>query len=296
MARSSRVHHAPVDVIAALSQPLAHTATLMPGTAQLLIGGANLEAAEGTAAIDVDFLEERGNDVRVGVRLTNASIAIWTPRSRLLVELAHDVELEDGLVLHAGARVARLAHEGQRTKVRYIGAVEVEGWVADNTLVDRGAPHRTRAGTPQGRRKLMVHPGATIRSETQWSGKVLAVVSNSYFIDEVQELESPWREVIYDDSDVLVHGFLSLQEPPSRTYRKREPEPAPQTPPTTTLPDHTCLYASGEQVGFLTGAQQVSVTSGSQIGWLTITLDTPWGPIELAGKGATESTLETCGT
>ena len=31
-------------------------------------------------------------------------------------------------------------------------------------------------------------------------------------------------------------------------------------------------------------------------GQITITLDTPWGPIELAGKGATESTLETCGT
>jgi hypothetical protein len=295
MSRSAVVHRAPIDVIVELEKPLSLTATLEPGAAQLQIGGESLDAPEGTAPIEVDVLEERGNDVRVGVRLMTASFAIWTSRARLLVELRGDVVIDEGVTLHAGARVHRLAHEGQRTKVRYVGAVEVEGWVPDKLLVDRGAPHRTQVGPPAARKKLMVHPGAVIHSQPQWAAQQRAVVSHSYFIDEVEELDAPWRDVVYEDSDVSVRGFLSTQEPPGRTHRRPEPEPMAPTPTNATLPDHTCLYSGGEQVGFLTGAQQVAVTSGPQVGWLTITLDTPWGPIDFAGKGATESTLETCG-
>jgi hypothetical protein len=295
MRRSAIVHRAPVDVIATLGKPLSLTATLEPGPAQLQVGGESLDAPEGTPSIEVDMLEERGNDVRVGVRLGTASFALWTPRERLLVELRQDVLLDDGVTLHAGARVQRLAHEGERTKARYVGAVEVEGWVPDRMLVDRAPPHRTQAAPPAARKKLMVHPGAIIRSEPKWASQQRAVVSHSYFIDEVEELDAPWHDVVYEDSDVHVRGFLSLQEPPGRTHRKPEPEPQTPTPTNTTLPDHTCLYSGGEQVGFLTGEQQVAVTSGPQVGWLTITFDTPWGPIDFAGKGATESTLETCG-
>ncbi len=295
MTRSAIVHHAPLDVIATLNKPLSLTATLEPGPAQLQIGGESLDAPEGTPSIEVDLLEERGNDVRVGVRLMMASFAIWTSRARLLVELRGDVMLDEGVTLRAGARVHRLAHEGQRTKVRYVGAVEVEGWVPDKMLVDRGAPHRTQAGPPAARKKLMVHPGAIIHSQPQWAAQQRAVVSHSYFIDEVEELDAPWRDVVYEDSDVSVRGFLSTQEPPGRTHRRAEPESVTPTPTNATLPDHTCLYSGGEQVGFLTGAQQVAVTSGPQVGWLTITIDTPWGPIDFAAKGATESTLETCG-
>lgn len=295
MTRSAVVHREPIDVIATLGKPLSLTATLEPGPAQLQIGGDSLDAPDGTPVIEVDLLEERGNDVRVGVRLVTASFAIWTSRARLLVELRRDVQLDEGVDLRAGARVHRLAHEGQRTKIRYVGAVEVEGWVPDDALADRGAPHRTHAGPPAARRKLMVHPGAVIHSQPQWAAEPRAVVSHSYFIDEVEELDAPWRDVVYEDSDVHVRGFLSTQEPPARTHRRPEPEPLPPTPTNATLPDHTCLYSDGEQVGFLTGEQQVAVTSGPQVGWLTITLDTPWGPIDFAAKGATESTLETCG-
>jgi hypothetical protein len=295
MKRSSIVHEAPVDVIATLAQPLSLSASFVPGPAQLQIGGESLDAPEGTAAIDVDILEERGNDVHVGVRLMSASFALWTSRSRLLVELVEDVRLDEGVTLHSRARVERLGHEGQRTKVRYVGAVEVEGWVPDSALADRGPPHRTRGVAPAGRKKLMVHPGAIIRSETAWTGKQLAVMSHSYFLDEIKELESPWSEVVYEDSDVSVHGFLSKHEPPGRIYRKREPDAVTPTPPTTTLPDHTCLYAGGEQIGFLSGEQPVAVTSGDRIGWMTITLDTPWGPVDFDAKGATLSTLATCG-
>lgn len=296
MTKSAPLHRPPIDVIATLAKPLSLTATLEPGPAQLQVGGPSLDAPEGTPAIEVDVLEEHGNDVRVGVRLMTASFALWTSRAQLLVELREDVALEEGVTLHAGARVHRLAHEGQRTKVRYVGAVEVEGWVADSVLVDRAPPHRTHAGPPAARKKLMVHPGVVIRSQPQWAAQQRAVVSHSYFIDEVEELDAPWTDVVYEDSDVHVRGFLSLHDPPGRTHRKPEPEPIPPTPPTTTLPDHTCLYSAGEPVGFLTGAQQVAVTTGPQLGWLTITLDTPWGPIDFEGKGVTESTLETCGT
>jgi hypothetical protein len=296
MTRSSIIHREPIDVIATLAKPLSLTATLEPGPAQLEIGGSTLDAPEGTPAFVVDMLEERGNDVRVGVRLGNASFALWTPRERLLVELRQDVLLDEGVTLRAGARVHRLAHEGERTKVRYVGGVEVEGWVPDRMLVDRGPPHRTQATPPTARKKLMVHPGAVIHSEPKWAAQQRAVVSHSYFIEQVEELDAPWSDVVYEDSDVHVRGFLSLREPPGRTHRKPEPEAPTPTPTNTTLPDHTCLYSDGEQVGFLTGDQPVAVTPGRQVGSLTITLDTPWGPIDFAGKGATERTLETCGT
>jgi hypothetical protein len=97
---------------------------------------------------------------------------------------------------------------------------------------------------------------------------------------------------------VRVHGFVSTRDPPGRTHRRTAAEPQPpQYAPNATVPDHTCLFADGEPIGFLVGAQQALVDPGSRTGWMTITIDTPaWGPIQFDAHGPNESALEQCGT
>lgn len=286
----------PLDVIATLSQALEMSASLVPGPAQLEMGGATVDAPEGTPAIEVDILEERGNHVRVGVRLSNVRFAMWTSRAHLLLELRRDVMIESGAVLRARARVHPLAHEGERTKVRYVGAVAIEGWVPDDALSERGPAYRIRPPSTAGRKQRMLIPGSIIRSEPKWSGKELAVLSHSYFLEEIQQLDGGWFEVAYEDGDVSVRGFVSKQAPPGRTHRMPALEPTTPTPANATVATHTCLYAGGEPIGFLDGEQQVALRPGEGRGWMTLTLDTPLGPIDFTVKGATEKTLETCGT
>ncbi|HTL38139.1 MAG TPA: hypothetical protein VL326_33650 [Kofleriaceae bacterium] len=300
--------HAPVDVIVALSADPQHTTVLVPGPAQLALGEASLDAIEGASQLEVDVLEEQGNDAHVGVRLSNARFALWTSRARLLAALTRDVRIEGDfgagtdskeVVLLSGAQVRRLSHEGSRTKIRYVGALEVEGWVADDSLADRGTPGRRNNGRfPTGRRALMVTPGTVIRTEPKWTGTQLAVMSSSYFLDSVNQLDDGWYEVAYEDSDVRVHGFASTRDPPGRTHRRPSPQPQQtQYTPNATAPAHTCLYANDEPIGFLVGDQQALVERGTRDGWMTITIDTPaWGPIQFEAHGPNESTLETCGS
>jgi hypothetical protein len=300
--------HAPIDVIAALSADAQHATVLVPGPIQLALGGTSLQALEGAAQIDVDVLEEQGSDAHVGVRLSNARFALWTSRARLLASLARDVRIEGDfsagtdpmeVVLRSGAQVRRLSHEGSRTKIRYVGALEVEGWVADDSLTDHDAPGRQKGGRiPTGRHSLMVTPGTVIRTEAKWIGKQLAVMNQSYFLDTLNQLDEGWYEVAYEDGDVRVHGFASTRDPPGRTHRRPAPEPQPpQFTPNTTAPAHTCLFAAGEPIGFLVGDQQALVEPGARAGWMTITIDTPaWGPIQFEAHGPNESALEPCGT
>ena len=142
----------------------------------------------------------------------------------------------------------------------------------------------------------MLMPGAIIRTEPKWAATQLAVVNDAYFVDEVAELDPPWLEVTYEDVDVFVHGAVSKQHPPGRTHPRTKPEQATPTPPNATVADHTCLYAGREPIGFLVGDQQVLAGPGDGGSWMTITLDTPWGPVDFEAKGATEATLDTCGT
>lgn len=295
----------PVDVIASLSAPPKDVATLVPGAAQLALGKASVAASESAQPLDVDMLDQQGNDVRIGVRLDSARFAIWTAKARLLSTLVHDVRIDGDfgfgpdaieVVLYSGAQVRRLAHEGSRTKIRYVGALEVEGWVADDALSDHGTARPRGGRFPSGMRTLMVTPGTVIRSEAQWIGKQLAVVSQSYFLDTVNQLDDGWYEVAYDDSDVRVHGFASTHDPPGRTHARPAPEPQPPPfTPNATVANHTCLFWAGEPIGFVVGDQQALVEPARQ-GWMTITLDTPaWGPIAFDARGPNENALEPCG-
>ncbi|HUS29070.1 MAG TPA: hypothetical protein VMZ53_11185 [Kofleriaceae bacterium] len=295
-----------VDVIATLSADAQHTTWLVPGAAQLSLGGTSVPASEGAAMIEVDLLEEQGNDVRVGVRLANARFAVWTSRARLLAVLSRDVRVEgdfgiggNEVVLYAGARVRRIAHEGSRTKIRYVGALEVEGWAADDAIADRGAAGRAGGGrVPTGHKTLMVTPGTVIRTEPKWIGKQLAVMNQSYFLDTINQLDDGWYEVAYEDADVRVHGFASTRDPPGRTHRRPPPEPQQaQYAPNATVAARTCLFADGEPIGFLVGDQQVLVEPGARVGWMTITIESAaWGPLRFDARGPNESALEACGT
>jgi hypothetical protein len=300
--------HAPVDVIATLSADRLNTTWLVPGPMQLALGGTSQDATEGAPQIEVEVLEQQGADAHVGVRLSHVRFALWTARARLLAVLSEDARIDgdfgvgassNEVVLHAGAQVRRLAHEGTRTKIRYVGALEVEGWVNDEALSDLGAAGRVRgARVPTGRKSLMVTPGTVIRTEARWIGKQLAVMNQSYFLDTVAEVGDGWYEVAYEDSDVRVHGFASTRDPPGRTHRRASPSPQPpQYTPNATVPNHTCLFVNDEPIGFLVGDQQVLLEPGARAGWLAITIDTPpWGPIQFDAHGANESSLEPCGT
>ena len=117
-----------------------------------------------------------------------------------------------------------------------------------------------------------------------------------YFLDTIDQLDDGWVEVAYEDGDVRVHGFVSTQDPPARTHRRLPAEAAPPSfTPDATLADHTCLFVSGEPVGFIVGGEPADVEPSPRAGWLTLTIDTPWGPIAFEGRGATEASLATCG-
>jgi len=311
-ARTKRVEAASsgadVDVIAALAQPLAESSWIVPGPAQLVLGGASVQALDGMPRLEVSVLEEQGSDVRVGVRLEHARFALWMARSRLLSIVARDqrvvqpgVPIVAGggeamqVVLHRGAQVQRLARKGGSTQVRYVGAVEVEGWIPDDAISDRApAGYRTSGRISSGHKPLMLIQGAIIRAEPKWASAKLAIVGQTYFVDLIREVDDAWSEVSYEDGDVDVHGYVSRRDPPGRTHRRPASESRSPLAANATVRDGTCLYAGGEPVGFIVDDRQVIVAKTERAGWYALTIDTPWGELVFDARGATETELATC--
>jgi hypothetical protein len=297
----------PIDVIATLDKPLEQAASMVPGPAQLTLGGPQLQALDGSPPLDVDLLEEHGNDVRVGVRLLHVRFAVWTARGRMLSVILRETHLHQGygpvavgtdppgVKLKAGAQVRRLAKKGDETQVRYIGALEVEGWVPSDAIGDRGPVGQRRGGkVPTGHKTLMVMQGAVVRAEPKWAGTQLAVANQSYFLDTLKELDDAWVEIGYEDDDIAVRGYLSTHDPPGRTHHRPAPESTTPTTPNVTVSDHTCLYANGEAIGFIDGAQPALVEKSSRVGWYTVTVDTPWSAVTFDAKGSSETELAPC--
>jgi hypothetical protein len=300
----------PIDVLAALSDTGREVSFIVPGTAQLELGGALVQAPDGTEPLEVVPLDERGNDVRVGVRLPHVRFALWTQRARMLAIVSRDQRVEEragaGLTpyspepvearLRATALVRRLGHEDHWTKIRYLGALEVDGWVPDEALVDHAPGGKTPTGrVPTGRTTLSVFPGVVIRSEPTWASRELAVMANGYFVDQIREVDDAWVEVGYEDDDVNVHGFVSRRDPPGRVHHPHEGDAPALVTPNAIAPSGTCLYASeaGEPVGYVVGDREVALDA-AHAGWFALSLDTPWGPLTFAARGPTDTELVAC--
>lgn len=287
-----------IDPIAALTADATDVAWLVPGRMQLALDTAPIDGPDRDRPFEVGFIERHGHLVRVAVRLPHARFSVWSDRSRLLAVLRSDQRLEargDAFVtLRAGARVRRLERKGARTRVRYIGEVSVDGWVVESALAD-AMPQRDHRIVNTMRRRMMVTPGRVIRAEPRWAARELAVVANGYFVELVRDLGDGWSEVTYSDTDVIVRGFLSTRDPPGRPHRWREAEPPPSVAATTKVAAGTCLYsrADGERVGYIVGEQLVALEEAGA-GWWTLSIDTPWGPVAFAARGASIATLDTC--
>jgi hypothetical protein len=269
-----------------------------------------VQAVEGAPRLEVGVLEEQGSDVRVGVRLEHVRFAVWMTRARFLAIVARDQSVSvqgvfgvpsNGVnsepiqvVLRPGALVLRLAHDGARTRVRYVGPLETDGWLPDEALTDRAPADRTPTGrVPTGRKPLMLMPGAVIRVEPKWAAAQLAMINQGYVVDEIKQIDDSWSEVSYEDGDLFVHGYVSRHEPPGRIHRGTQPEPSALTP-NASVPDGTCLHVGGEPVGFLVGDQQALLERANRPGWFTLTIDTPWGPLAFDARGTSETELQKC--
>jgi hypothetical protein len=190
-----------------------------------------------------------------------------------------------------------LGHKDHWAQVRYLGALEIDGWIPDDALALRGKHARGYRGRmPTGRTTLMVTPGAVIRTEPQWTSRDLAVMANGYFLDTIKELDDAWAEVFYEDGDVRVHGFVSHQDPPGRVHKPPEPDAPQPITPNATVRVGTCLYASdrGEPIGFAIADVPGELGPGPHPGWYTVAFDTPWGPLAFAVQGPTDQELAAC--
>lgn len=300
------VDRPPVDPIAALDPGDANERSwVVPGPMQLELGGTLIAAGASGRPIEVAPIDRQGNLERVAIRLEHARFSVWIDRSHLLSVLTRDQRIDvlgvpppggdAEVMLRAGAIVRRLAHRNRSTQVRYLGALQVEGWVPDSVLADRGPPHDGSGRIPTGRKNLMVVPGAVIRTEPRWAASELAIMASGYFLDTIRELDDAWTEVSYQDGDVTVHGFVSKRDPPGHLHHWHESEGAPAVTANTTVAGGTCLYArpGGEAIGYIVGNRPVDLDDTSP-GWWALTIDTPWGPLGFAARGPGRTELASC--
>lgn len=297
----------PIDPIAVLAPVEGGRGSwIVPGRIQLELGGGAIEAPGGNRPIAVGLVDRQGTLVRAAVRLEHARFSLWTDRARLLAVIQRDQRVttfvggtpmtDKHVTLRAGARVRRLAHKGEQTQVRFVGAVEVEGWVPDSALADSAEARDPIGRIPSGRRTLMVIAGAVIRVEPKWAAGELAMMANGFFLDTIQEIDDAWVEVAYADGDVVLRGYVSKHAPPNRVHRTKDADvPPPTITPNAEVASGTCLYtkAAGEAIGYIVGDRDVHLDDAGR-GWWIISFDTPWGPIPFAARGPTQTGLVAC--
>ncbi len=299
---------APIDPIVGLAPPAADAelSWLSPGSARLELASSPIETASPNAPpVAGSILDAQGTLVRMAIRLEHARFSLWMDRSRLfgVIQQQQEVRVDGAMprdpkpVLFPGARVKRLARKDGFTQIRYVGALEIEGWIPDAVVGDRGVT-RSRVGRiPTGMKTLTLLPGSIIRAKPEWSGAQIALAANSYFVDAVREVDPKWTEVHYMDGDIRVHGFYQRYSPPGRTHRARQDPNTMPIPiaPNAKVASGTCLYtrAGGESVGYIVGDRDVSLDPGTN-NWWTLAIDTPWGPITFAARGPTATELDAC--
>jgi hypothetical protein len=295
----------PIDVHALLTAARESAGMIVPGPAQLVVGGTSLQPLDDTP-LEVDLIEERGSEVRLGLRLPHARFAFWTARSHMLGVLTRDEAVQSGprldvptanrrvaAILKKGTRVLRIGRRDGWTQIQYGEQVQVEGWVTDDAVGDVGLTRSVRRMV--GRTRLNLSAGTAIRVAPQWNARVLARSRYHIVAESIEALADGWYEVFYQDSDVRVRGYLSLRAPPLPYSQRKRPEPQVPLATNATVPADTCLFAGGEQVGWIVGDRAVLLERGSSVGWFTLTIDTPWGAVSFDARGPTESDLVRCG-
>jgi len=280
----------PVDPAKALADPGATKATyLVPGTVRLDPTGLPVDAPPGAPPIEVGIADQQGSLVRVVVRLPTARFLVWSDRDRLFAIVRHDARVSDWM---------RAAGNLDTTEaILHYGGVQIEGWIPDDALAETLPTSDERSASWYGGQRLMLMPGAVIRSEAKWASRELALMAKTPFVETIKKVDDEWTEVRYADRDTLVHGYVSTRSPPGRLHHPAPPDPPP-TPitPTDKAPEYTCLYASeqGDAIGFLTSEQEVELSPGNRLGWFKLAIDTPWGALTFAAQGATKRELMTC--
>jgi hypothetical protein len=197
-------------------------------------------------------------------------------------------------VLHAGARVMPIERGREQTRIRYVGAVEVDGWVPTAALASRGTPGRIVRRRHTGQKPLLVTPGANIRAEPRVGAAVLALVTYSTTIGIVKALADGWYEVSFDDHDVHVHGFVSRMDPPGAVHSRRSSEIVARPAAPDRVGGGVCLHAGDEIIGVVHGAAYGTLAPSMRPGWFTFTADTPWDTIDFDVRGTTPTDLESC--
>lgn len=303
-------HRPTIDPLAVLApvddQPMSW---LSPGPISLELGGAGIESPGGSRPIEVALVDHQGSQVRAVARLPHARFSLWSDRGRLFGVIKRDLKISTGpganptsqmfVMLRAGARVKRLARnpKTKQTQVRFVGGLEVEGWIADDNLADSGPGGGRGSRMHSGKRQAMMIPGSVIRTEPRWGTNTLAVVNTAYMLDTVKEMNDGWIEVTYADGDVSVRGYTSKRQPPGAVHRQKDPDvPPPVITPNAKVAAGTCLYSkrNGDRIGYIVGDNTDVQLDALGNGWWTLAVDTPWGPIPFAAKGPSASALTPC--
>ena len=162
-----------IDPLDALAHAPPEHAWIVPGLAQLELGGASIQAPSGADELDVALLDDSGSMVRVAVHTDALAFVVWTERARLLGVIAKEqaVSARQGgdvrafspdapiAILHPGAHVRRLAARDHWLQIRYLGALEIDGWVPAEVVVDRGQPGGANVMMPTGMQTLSLMHG-----------------------------------------------------------------------------------------------------------------------------------------
>lgn len=305
----------PITVLSAEPDAYPHS-FLVPGLASLELAGPQIQAPPAAPELEVTLLDEQSTMVRAAVRFDGIGFALWTERARLLEIVTREQRVSERVgggwfgpdagvapyaELHTGAHVRVLGHRDKEawTQVRYLGALEIDGWVPDAALTERTRElHHNIGRFPTGMQALMVLPGTVIRTEPKWIADQLAIVASGYLLDVIQPVDEAWSAIAYEDGDIAVRGYASKQDPPGQVHR---PHPVDTPPaavtPNAQVPRGTCLYATqdGEPIGFLLATHDGELSSARVPGWFTLSVDTPWGPITFMTRGLSQQSLATCG-
>jgi hypothetical protein len=272
--------------------PTSLRAAVIPRAAWVDLGDNAITDNDARDAIEVILVERGATTVRVAVHSPVARFVVWVRRADLLSVLGQEIEVRPTMgasssnrdiaaTLHRGAHVEVLAQKGERSQVRYNGALEVETWVPTKALLLEDEPLENNGAAFRGNPIFNALPGLAIRGEPRWGADLLAVLARGYFLEDLGAVDAAWNEVGYADSAVEVRGFASRQQPPMRLHVTPPPEVASSSLISNeTLPAGTCLYATikGEVVG-ITEQLAVAAEPADREGWWNVSFETAWGPL-----------------